>query len=95
MDFHSKSMSRLGIDRKSKMTLPIGSMLVPVLFTSDATHLTNFSGDGKVWPLYISIGHIRSSICNKPISYGWVPVVILPNSPKHIKKVPRWSEEKE
>ena len=77
------------------MTLPIGSTLVLVLFTSDATHLTNFSGDGKVWPSYMSIGNIRSSIRNKPISHAWVPVAIWPNSPKCIKKVPGQSEEKQ
>jgi len=87
-------MSQLGIDRKSQMTLPVGSTLVPVLFASDATHRTNFSGDGKVWPLYMSIGNIRSSIHNKPTSHAWVLVAILPNSPKHVKKVPGWSEEK-
>ena len=95
MDFYSKSMRRLGIDRKSQMTLPVGSTLVLVLFVSDTMHLTNFSGDGKVWPLYMSIGNIRSSIRNKPTSHAWVPVAILPNAPKHIKKVPGWSEEKQ
>ena len=77
------------------MTLPIGSTLVPVLFASDATYLTNFSGDGKVWPLYISIGNIRSSIRNKLTSHAWVPMAILLNSPKCIKKVPGWSAEEQ
>jgi len=77
------------------MTLPVGSTLVPVLFASDTTHLTNFSSDGKVWSLYMSIGNIRSSIRNKPTSHTWVPVAILLNSPKRIKKVPGWSKEKQ
>jgi len=34
------------------MTHPVGATLVPVFFESDATHLMNFSGDGKVCPLY-------------------------------------------
>ena len=77
------------------MTLPIGSTLVLVLFASDAMYLTNFSGHSKVWPLYMTIGNIKSSILNKPTSHTWVPVAILPNAPKCIKKVPRWSEEKQ
>jgi len=77
------------------MILPIGSTLVLILFTSDTTHLTNFSGDGKVWPLYMSIGNIRSSIRNKPTSHACIPVAILPNSSKHIKKVLGWSEMKQ
>ena len=91
----SECISQLGINEKLQMTLPVGSTLVPVLFTSDTTHLTNFSGDGKVWPLYMSIVNIRSSIMNKPKSHAWVPVAILPNSPKRIKKVPGWSEDKQ
>jgi len=46
------------------MTLPVGATLVPVLFASDAIHLTNLSGDGKVWTLYMSIGKIKSGIRN-------------------------------
>ena len=77
------------------MTLPVGSILVPVLIPSDATHLTNLSGDGKVWPLDMSIRNIRPIIRNKPTSHAWVPLAILPNGPKRIKKVPEWSENKQ
>jgi len=64
------------------MTIPIGSMLVPVLFASNATHLTNFSGNGKVWPLYMIIGNIKSGNGNRPTSYAWILVALLPNSLK-------------
>ena len=70
-------------------------MLVPVLFASDATHLTNHSSDGKVWPLYMSIGNIKLSTRNKPSNQAWVPVALLPVGPKRVKKVPGWSEEKQ
>ena len=76
------------------MELAIGST-VPVLFASDATHLTNFSGDGKVWPLYMSIGNIKSSTRNKSSNQAWVPVALLPVGPKSVKKVPGWPEEKQ
>ncbi|KAF8425423.1 hypothetical protein BGX38DRAFT_1081430, partial [Terfezia claveryi] len=46
--------------------VPTGCMVVPVLLASDQTHLTNFSGDKKLWPLYMSIGNIKSTIRNKP-----------------------------
>ena len=77
------------------MQLPIGSMLVPVPFVSDATHLTNYSGDSKVWPLYMRIGNIKSSTRNKPSNHAWVPVGLLPVRPKRVKKVPGWSAEKQ
>ncbi|KAF8417083.1 hypothetical protein EV426DRAFT_540826, partial [Tirmania nivea] len=44
--------------------LPDGGTLVPVLLVSDETHLTNFSGDKKLWSVYMSIGNIRSSTQN-------------------------------
>ena len=56
------------------MELPIGSTLVPILFASDTNHLTNFSLDGKVWPVYMSIGNIKSTTRNKSSIQAWVPV---------------------
>jgi len=73
------------------MTLPVGSTLVPVIFASDATHLTNFSGDGKLWPIYMSIGNIPSSIRQKPNQRAWVLVVLLPVRPKRVHKKAGWS----
>jgi len=69
------------------MTLPVGATLVLVLFASDATQLMNFSGDGKVWPLYMSIGKIKSGIQNRSTSHMWIPVALLPNSPKGVNKI--------
>ncbi|KAF8414833.1 hypothetical protein BGX38DRAFT_1147783 [Terfezia claveryi] len=40
----------------TQMTLPVASSLVPILITSDQTCLTNFSGDKKLWPIFISVG---------------------------------------
>jgi len=77
------------------MTLLVGGILVPGLFTSDATYLTNFSADHKAWPLYMSIGNIKSSVRNRPTFHAWVPVALLPSSPKRIRKVLSWSEEKQ
>ena len=38
----------------------------PAILASDATHVTNFSGDGKVHPTYISSGQIHGDIRAKP-----------------------------
>ena len=85
----------LPLSQRIQMQLPIGSTLVPVIFASDATHLTNYSGDSKVWPLYMSIGNIKSSTRNKPRNHAWVPVGLLLVGPKRVKKVPGWSAEKQ
>jgi len=34
-----------------KSTLRVGDILVPVIFMSDGTHLSNFAGDKKKWPV--------------------------------------------
>jgi hypothetical protein len=38
--------------------LPAAGTIVPVICTSDKSHLINFSGDQHVWPLYFTIGNI-------------------------------------
>ncbi|KAF8432615.1 hypothetical protein BGX38DRAFT_1077160, partial [Terfezia claveryi] len=68
--------------------IPVGSTLVPVLLASDQTHLTNFSGDKKLWPLYMSIGNIKSSMRNKPTMNAWIPIALLPIPPKRLDKIP-------
>ncbi|KAF8427191.1 hypothetical protein BGX38DRAFT_1082155, partial [Terfezia claveryi] len=60
--------------------LLVGTTLVPVLFVSNAIHLTNFSGNGKVWPIYMSIGNIKSRFRNKLTSHAWIVVALLPHS---------------
>ena len=64
------------------MTLPAGSMLIPLLLTSDQTCLTNFSGDKKLWHLYMSIGNICSHIRNKPTVLAWILIGLMPIGPK-------------
>ncbi|KAF8430741.1 hypothetical protein BGX38DRAFT_1104444 [Terfezia claveryi] len=69
----------------TQMTLPVGSSLVPVLITSDQTCLTNFSGDKKLWPIFMSVGNIPSAIRNKPSSQAWILIGLLPIGPKRTK----------
>ncbi|KAF8529534.1 hypothetical protein BU17DRAFT_79521 [Hysterangium stoloniferum] len=42
--------------------VPPGVTVLPAILASDATHVTNFSGDGKVHPIYASSGHIDSTV---------------------------------
>src|SRR5205809_6356026 len=57
-------------------------MVVPVILTSDKTHLTNFSGDKKAWPLYLTIGNLPSTVRNKPSRLATVLLALLPVPPK-------------
>ena len=73
-------------------TLPIRSTLLPILLVSDQTHLTNFSGNKKLWPVYLTLANIHLSICNKPQSQAWILVAFLPIPPKRVPNLREFSE---
>ena len=49
-----------------KSRLRVGDTQVPLIFMSDGTHLSNFVGDKKEWPVYMTIGYLSSKICQMP-----------------------------
>src|SRR5437016_6190143 len=84
-------MSDIRLTKNQQVLLPEGGILVPILLASDETHLTNFSGDMKLWPVYISIGNIRTTMRNTRTMYAWIPIVFLPVGPKRVNKIPGYS----
>jgi hypothetical protein len=63
--------------------LRLGDTLVPVMFMSDGTHFSNFAGDRKEWPVYMTIGNLSSKICQMPSVHTVVMVTLLPIPIKH------------
>ena len=63
--------------------LPEGSTIVPLIFFSDETHLTNFSGDKKIWPIYMTIGNLPGRVRAEPSKHALLPVAVLPVPPKY------------
>ncbi|KAG8800252.1 hypothetical protein FRC16_003302 [Serendipita sp. 398] len=59
-------------------TLPEGATIVPVILGSDSTHLTQFSGGKKAWPVYLSIGNINSRARNRPSQRAWMIIAYIP-----------------
>ena len=45
---------------------------------SDATHLTNFSGDKKAWPVYMTVGNLSASARMAPAMHSVLLVALLP-----------------
>jgi hypothetical protein len=45
---------------------------------SDGTHLSNFSGDKKEWPVYMAIGNLSSKLRQMPSTHSVVMVSLLP-----------------
>lgn len=70
-----------------------GNFVIPIIFGSDETHLTNYSGDKAVWPLYMSIGNIPSTHRNKQTTMSWELVALLPLPPKHAQTTAKKLEE--
>ncbi|KAI5848606.1 hypothetical protein DFP73DRAFT_474133, partial [Morchella snyderi] len=64
--------------------LPPGATIVPIICSSDITHLTNFSGDKKSWPKYLTIGNIPGKIRSKPSNKAHLLLALLPIPPKVI-----------
>jgi hypothetical protein len=49
-----------------------------MIFMSDTTHLTNFSGDKKVWPVYMTIGKLSASTRMATAAHSVLLVALLP-----------------
>jgi len=60
-----------------KSTLRVGDTLVPFIFMSDGTHLSNLAGDKKEWPGYIMIGNWSSKVRQMPATHIVVMVALL------------------
>jgi len=58
--------------------LRVGDTLVLLIFMSDRTHLSNFAGDKKEWPEYMTVGNLSSKIRQMPSMHSVVIVALLP-----------------
>ena len=56
----------------------MGDTLLPLICMSDGTHLSNFAGDKKEWPVYMTIGNLSSKIRQTPSTHSVVMVALLP-----------------
>ena len=61
-----------------KSTLRLGDTLVPLILMSNRTHLSNFAGNKKQWPVYMTIGNVSSKIHQLPSAHSVVMVDVLP-----------------
>ncbi|KAF8419157.1 hypothetical protein EV426DRAFT_510350, partial [Tirmania nivea] len=56
---------------------PKYSTIVPIICASDKAHLTNFSGDKSIWPLYMTIGNIPKDIYRERSTRAWICIGLL------------------
>jgi len=58
--------------------LRVWDTLVPLIFMSDGTHLSNFAADKNEWPVDMTSGNISSKIRRMPSTHSVVMVALLP-----------------
>jgi len=76
-----------------KSTLRVGDTLVPLIFMSDGTHLSNVAGDMKWWPGYMTIGKLSSKIRQMPSTHSVVIVALLQIQIDNCNIPPKWLDE--
>jgi len=70
--------------------------VAPVILASDKTALTQFGGDKKAWPVYLTIGNISKDVRRRPSSHstvllGYVPVSNLKGFSESTRQVAGYS----
>jgi hypothetical protein len=78
---------------KVKATLRLRDTQVPLIFMSDGTHLSNFAGDKKEWPVYMTIGNLSSKIRQMPLAHTVVMVALMPIPIKNRNIPQKWLDE--
>ena len=72
---HTLSHGELSFKKKR---LPDGATIAPLILSSDKTQLTQFQGDKKAWPVYLTIGNLSKEIRRQPSAHATILVGYLP-----------------
>jgi len=71
-------------------TLRVMDTLVPLMFMSDRTHRSNFAGDKKESPVYMTIGNLSWMIPQMASTKSVIIVTLLPNPIVNCNILQKW-----
>ena len=74
-----------------KQILPNGATIAPLILSSDKTQLTQFQGDKKAWPVYLTIGNLSKEIRRQPSAHATILVGYLPVTKLECYSEATWS----
>lgn len=85
---------RLNSRFRVQTMLPDGATVLPLVFSSDKTQLTNFNGEEAAYPVYLGIGNISKALRRKPsyhaqVLIGYLPTPDLTHLPDDVSRVIR------
>ena len=74
-------------------TLRVGDTLVHWIFMSDRIHLSNYAGDNREWPVFMTIGNLSSKIRQMPSPHSVIMVALLPIPIRNDNILQKWLNE--
>ncbi|KIK17536.1 hypothetical protein PISMIDRAFT_111171, partial [Pisolithus microcarpus 441] len=78
-------------DRINKKKLPEGTVVTLVILSSDKMTLSQFSGDKKAWPVYLTIRNISKDIRCQVLAHAMLLIGYLPVSKLECFHKKTWS----